>query len=158
MPDLTSASAARAAGVRMLVRRELSVAQVRERLARKGFGPAAIEAAISQLTAEGTLDDLRVARAVARTRAFVKRQGRSRVIRELGGIGIAREIAESVIAEVFGDLDESSLLEQALSRRLRGTASLADPGTRRKIYGALARQGFAPDAIMRAIRARAKSR
>jgi regulatory protein len=143
-------------GLRMLARRELSTAQVKERLARREFTPADIDDAVARLVAAGMLDDLRVARAVARTKASVKRQGRSRVVRELAVIGIPREIAERVIAEVFGDLDEDALLDQALSRRLRGTASLGDPATRRRIFAALVRQGFAPPAVLRAMRDRRK--
>ena len=149
-----SESDAYAAGVRMLSRRELSVAQVRDRLARRGFEAPVAEAAITRLREAGMLDDLRVARAVARTRANVRRQGRTRVIRELAVIGIPRETADRVIAEVFGYLDEESLLEQALERRLRGSVSLADPAARRRIVTALVRQGFAPDAIVRAMRGR----
>ena len=144
------------AALRMLARRELSTAQIRERLARREFTPADIDDAVSRLAATGALDDLRVARAVARTRANVRRQGRNRVVRELAVIGIPREIAERVIAEVFGELDEDALLEQALSRRLRGTMSLHDPAVRRRLVAALVRQGFAPSAIMRTMRARRK--
>ena len=140
----------------MLARRELSVAQVRERLGRKGFDAAAVQDAISRLAANGTLDDLRVARAVARTCATVKRQGRSRVVRELANIGISRDVAQQVIAEVFGDLDEPALLDEALSRRLRGSISLSDPAARRRVFAALIRQGFSPEAITRAMKQRAK--
>jgi regulatory protein len=138
----------------MLARRELSVAQVRERLGRKGFDATSVQDAVSRLVANGTLDDLRVARAVARTRANVKRQGRSRIVRELATIGIARDVAQQVIAEVFGDLDEVALLDQALSRRLRGSVLLSDPAARRRVFAALVRQGFSPEAISRAIRHR----
>jgi regulatory protein len=140
--------------LRMLARRELSVAQVRERLTRKGVDAAAVQDAVSRLVANGTLDDLRVARAVARTRANVKRQGRSRVVRELANIGISRDIAQQVISEVFGDLDEQALLDEALTRRLRGSVSLSDAAARRRITGALLRQGFSPGDIQSAIRKR----
>jgi SOS response regulatory protein OraA/RecX len=93
---------------------------------------------------------------VTRTRANVKRQGRSRIVRELATIGIARDIAQQVITEVFGDLDERALLDEALSRRVRGSVSLSDPSARRRVFAALVRQGFAPDAITRAMKDRAK--
>jgi regulatory protein len=140
----------------MLARRELSVAQVRERLGRKGFDTAAVENTLSRLVADGTLDDLRVARAVARTRANVKRQGRSRVVRELATIGISRELAQQVITEIFGELDERALLDEALSRRLRRSVSLSDPASRRRVFAALVRQGFSPEAIARAIQQQSK--
>ena len=54
----------------------------------------------------------------------------------------------------FGELDEGALLEQALERRLRGSVSLAAPAALRRILAALVRQGFAPGAIVRAMRRR----
>ena len=57
-----------ATALRMLARRELSTSQIRDRLKQRGFARDAIDDAVSRLTANGTLDDARVARAVARTR------------------------------------------------------------------------------------------
>jgi regulatory protein len=144
-PD--SSEAAWAAGVQMLARRELSASQVRTRLARHGYSPAAVEAALARLRASGTLDDARVARASATTRLQVKRQGRERVRRELAAMGIDRETADRAVAEVFGEADERALLERALERRLRTGMSLADPAVRRRLSGALMRQGFSAESI-----------
>jgi regulatory protein len=143
--------------LRMLARRELSTSQVRDRLRQRGFTREVIDDAVSRLTANGTLDDARVARAVARTRAHVKRQGRQRVARELALLGIPDQIAEAALSDVFGDLGEAALLEQALERRLRGRISLSDPAARRRIVAALVRQGFAPGAVMRAMRTRSRT-
>ena len=150
-------SSAYATALRMLARRELSTAQIRDRLKQRGFTRGAIDEAVSRLTSNGSLDDARVARAVARTRAHVKRQGRQRVARELALIGIPDQMTEAALSEVFGDLDEAALLEQALERRLRGRISLADPASRRRIVAALVRQGFAPGAVVRAMRTRSRT-
>ena len=150
-------ASAYATALRMLARRELSTAQIRDRLKQRGFTRGAIDEAVSRLTSNGSLDDARVARAVARTRAHVKRQGRQRVARELALIGIPDQITEAALSDVFGDLDEAALLEQALERRLRGRISLADPASRRRIVAALVRQGFAPGAVMRAMRTRSRT-
>src|SRR5215213_4826825 len=80
-PSEDTPAAAWAAAMRMLGRRELSTAQVRERLARRGWAETAIEPAIARLAASGALDAARVARACARTRAGLKQQGRDRVLR-----------------------------------------------------------------------------
>ena len=56
-PSQDTPEAAWAAGVRMLGRRELSIAQVRERLARRGWTETAIEPAIARLAASGALDE-----------------------------------------------------------------------------------------------------
>jgi regulatory protein len=145
-------------GVQMLARRELSVVQVRDRLSQRGYDEAAIDIAISRLQASGALDDGRVARASARTRAHVKRQGRERVLREIVALGIARDVAERAVAEEFGSVDERALLEQALARRLRGDMSLSDPAARRRVFQALVRQGFSAHAVAQVLRGHSRAR
>ena len=49
----------------MLARRELSEAQLRQRLARRQHDPDAIEEALTRLKAERSLDDERVAGIIA---------------------------------------------------------------------------------------------
>ena len=149
--------AAWAAAVRMLGRRELSAAQVRQRLARRGWTETAIEPAIARLSASGALDDARVARACARTRAGVKRQGRDRVLREIQALGVAADVARAAVDEVFGALDEGDLLKGALEKRLRGRMVLSDPAVQRRLYAALVRQGFDAHAVGRAIRERVRA-
>jgi len=148
--------AAWAAGVRALARRELSVRQLRERLGRTGWSGASIDAAIGRLTASGALDDARVARALARTRAGVKRQGRERVMREIQALGVARDVARAAFDDVFGTLDEQALLQRALDARLRGRVTLSDPAARRRLMAALVRQGFDADSVARIIRERSR--
>jgi regulatory protein len=155
-PVVDTPEAAWAAGLRALARRELSVAQLRERLTRMGWSTESINAAIGRLSASGALDDARVARASARTRAGVKRQGRERVVREIQALGIARDVARAAVDEVFGALDERALLQRALDKRLRGRATLSDPAARRRLRAALVRQGFDADAVARVIRERSR--
>ena len=155
-PSDNTPDAAWAAAVRMLGRRELSVAQVRERLARRGWTETAIEPALARLAASGTLDDARVAVACARTRAGLKRQGRDRVLREIQALGVSRDVARAAVDEVFGALDEGDLLRAALEKRLRSPLALSDPAVQRRLYAALVRQGFDAHAVGQAIRERAR--
>jgi len=155
-PDPDSAQAAWVAALRMLAGRELPAAAIRQRLRRRGFSPTAIDQSVERLLSSRTIDDARVARAVARSRAQIKRQGRGRILRELTALGIASDIAEEAVADVFGEVDEGTLLDQALERRLRGRVSLKDPAARRRVVAALVRQGFAPDAVIRAVRTRGR--
>jgi len=152
VPEPDSVAAAYSTGLTLLSRRELSVRQLHDRLVRRGYTPAAVDGALERLRASRVLDDARVARAFARTRASVKRQGRDRVLRELAAIGIARNIAADAVTEVFGALDEAALLNAALAKRLRRGVTLENPADRRRIIQALLRQGFSMDAIRRAIR------
>jgi regulatory protein len=140
----------------MLARRELSEAQVRTRLARREFEPDDIDAAITRLQGERALDDRRTALACARTEAHVKRHGRLRALRRLETLGIAREVARAAVTEVFGELDEDALIEQALERRLRHATSLKDTSVLRRVHRYLLAQGFDATRVNAAIRSRVK--
>ena len=144
-------------GLRWLARRELSEAQVRTRLARHEFESDDIDAAITRLRRERALDDGRTAMAFARTEALVKRRGRLRVLRQLGALGIAQDVAGAAVAEVFGELDEDLLIRQALDRRLRHDQSLEDPATIRRVHRYLLTQGFDATRVHAAIRSRTKN-
>lgn len=128
------------AGLAMLSRRELSTAQVRERLARKGFDRDAIEAALGRLRQAGALDDARTAQALAHRSAHVRLHGRLRAVRELEGRGIGRSLALSAVDAAYREVDEDELIERALARRLRGP--IDSPAALRRLYHYLVRQGF----------------
>ena len=128
-------------GLRLLAGRELSESQLRTRLERREFDDVDVDAAVERLRQEGALDDLRTARACARTEAHVKRHGRLRVLRQMHALGISRGIAQQAVAEVFADVDEDELLVRALEKRLRGTAPL-DNATARRVQRYLLAQGF----------------
>jgi regulatory protein len=151
------ARAAYAAGLAMLSRRELSEAQIRERLRRKDHPPDAIDAAIGRLKDVRALDDRRVALAAARTEAQVRSRGRGYVLRRLQYIGIASDTAEEAVNEVFGALDEQALLDRAIGRRLHGPgARIRDAAHFRRLLQQLIRQGFVPSKVIAALKARAK--
>ncbi len=128
------------AGLAMLSRRELSTAQVRERLSRKGFDSAAIEAALGRLRQAGALDDARTAQVLAHRSAHVRLHGRLRALRELEGRGIERDLALSTVDAAYREIDEDELIERALARHLRGP--IDSPVALRRLYHRLIRQGF----------------
>jgi regulatory protein len=139
-------------GLKLLARRELSVAGLRARLVDRDHAPDQIEAAIAHLLDTGALDDARVARAYARTAATVKGRGRLRVQRELHDMGIPRDVAAEALADVFGDLDERALIDRALKKKLRGRPRLTDRAEHARLYQFLMRQGFSPAAVIAALR------
>ena len=135
-------------GLRMLGRRELSEAQVRQRLARRGHPSDQIDAAVDRLRQERAIDDARVAEAIAHTETAVRRRGKLRVRRQIEQAGIAPATARHAIDEVFGGIDDEALLEEALARRLRGRDRPADEGEFRRLFRYLVGQGFEPDRVM----------
>ena len=141
----------------LLARRELAEAQLRTRLAKRRFNDDEIDAAMTRLRRERALDDRRTALACARTQVRIKHRGRARVVRHIEALGINRDIAREAVAEVFAELDENALLEQALDRRLRHGLSLSDPAVFRRVHRYLLGQGFDPGRVTELLRRRAKS-
>jgi regulatory protein len=134
--------------VKMLARRELSEAQVRERLARKAHDGPAIDAATARLREEGAIDDARVAEAIARRETSVRRRGKARVRVQIQRAGIDRDVANRVVDEVFGAIDEHALIDAALEKRLRGRETIAGDREFQRLYRFLIAQGFQPDQVM----------
>jgi regulatory protein len=140
------------AALKMLARRELSEAQLRQRLERRQHDPNAIESAITRLTADRSLDDERVAGAIARSETGLKKRGRYRVTRQIEAAGIAPSIARRVVEETFAAIDADVLLGEALARRLRGKARVEDEKEFSRLYRYLVAQGFEPDRVLALLR------
>ncbi len=141
-------------GLHLLARRELSEAQVRQRLARRRFEPEEIDAAIARLLEERALDDRRVATAIANTETRVRGRGRLRVKRQIEAAGINASLAQDAVDAVFGDIDSDALLSAALERRLRGRAAIADDREFQRLYRYLLTQGFDSDRVLALLRSR----
>jgi regulatory protein len=139
-------------GLKLLGRRELSVADLRSRLIDREHTPEATDEAIAKLLDTGALDDRRVARAYARTASKIKGRGRLRVTRELQAMGIARDVIAEAVAEVFSDVDERSLIDRAIQKKLRGGRKPSTMQERARLYQFLMRQGFTPAAVSAALR------
>jgi regulatory protein len=142
----------------MLARRELSEAQVRQRLIRKGYEAGEVDAAVERLVAERAIDDARVAEAIAHTETAVRRHGRLRVRRQIEQAGIAAATARRAIDAVFESLDDEALLSRALDKRLRGRDVVADEAEFQKLYRFLIGQGFDPERVLSALKKRKASR
>ncbi len=157
-PDRRDAGSARLLVMRLLVRRELSEHQARERLALRAFPPESIDEAIAALKEERALDDTRVARARARMELELKRRGPARAVQQIERLGIARDVAREAVAEVSASLDTGDLLQRALARRLPAGAPIPDRATFARLYRFLVGQGFASDQVMAVLRDRQKRR
>ena len=143
-------------GLTLLARRELAEAQLRERLARRKFEKDDVDAAVARLRRERAIDDRRTAVACARTEMRLKHRGRARVVRQIEALGIARDTARDAVAEVFAEVDETELLQQALDRRLRHGMDVSDPAVFRRVHRYLLGQGFDPGRVTALLRSRAK--
>ena len=138
----------------MLASRELSEAQIRQRLARRGYAPDEIDEAAARLKSERAIDDARVAGAIARTETSLKHRGRLRVRRQIEQAGIASEVARAALDATFEDVDDDQLLLAALGKRLRGDGAIEDDRVFRRLYRYLIAQGFEHDRVLRALTSR----
>jgi regulatory protein len=146
------ASSAYLAGLHLLARRELSEAQIRQRLARRGYATEDIDTAVTRLRDERALDDRRVASAIAHTETRVRGRGRLRVRRRIEAAGISAALAQDAVDAVFADIDPDALLAAALDRRLRGRATIEDDREFQRLFRYLSGQGFEHDRILALLR------
>jgi regulatory protein len=142
--DPSSEAAVRAVALRLLTVRARGAEDLARTLERRGFERPAVRAAIERLLSEGWLDDLAAARSVVRARAG--RYGRARIARELSVLGFSKETANAALGDEAGGAEQEALARafQVLWRRTEG---LEPAARRRRIGAALARKGFASDAI-----------
>ena len=142
----------------MLARRELSELQVRQRLARKGHEPGAVDDAVARLLDERAIDDARVADAIARTETAVRKRGKGRVRMQIERAGIATATAKRAADEAFDGIDDDALLDAALAKRLRGRDAVADDREFQRLYRYLVSQGFESDRALKALNLRRRAR
>jgi SOS response regulatory protein OraA/RecX len=82
----------------------------------------------------------------------VKGRGRLRVQQELQQKGIPRDIAAQALADVFGDLDERSLVARAVQKKLRRGPRPSTAAEHARLYQHLLRQGFSPAVVSAELR------
>ena len=146
--------AAYRAALKLLAGRELSEAQIRQRLLRRGFSSDAVADAVERLRQGGALDDERTAAMIARKEASVRHRGAVRARRAVEQAGISAAVARKVVGEIFSAIDSTALLEQALVKRLHGRTQFANLEELGRVQRYLIGQGFEPAAVRAALRAR----
>ena len=114
----TDPEAARAAAVSLLARRDFAGAELRARLAARGFAPDAAHEAVQGLMREGVVNDERYARNYVAYHAG-RGQGPVRIALLLRGLGVDAALAEAAL--------EDGPDWAALARRVRQTRFGARP-------------------------------
>ena len=140
--------------LQMLARRELSEAQVRQRLVRRGHPPDDVDETIARLREERAIDDTRVAESIARTQTSLKKRGKLRVRQHIESAGIAGATAKRAVDDLFAGIDDAALLEASLLKRLHGRERIADDRELQRLYRYLVGQGFDPDRVLAILRKR----
>ncbi len=134
----------------LLAVRQRSRREIERRLGRAGFPSEEIRVELVRLGQVGLIDDEAFARALAEHSVSTRKEGRRVVASRLRTAGIAQDIAEAVLDDVVGGEEErANALAAAKAVKL---SALQPDVAYRRLYGVLARRGYAPDVAARAAR------
>lgn len=138
----------------MLALRARSAAELRRLLLKKKEPADLVDPTIERLLRAGFLDDGSFARQFARSKLLGAGLSRRRVQQELARRGVARDVAESALADVVSEehVDEEDGLQRVAKKKLKSLERLEPAVQRRRLYAFLARRGYDSDDIARTLR------
>jgi len=129
--------------LRMLNRRDYSVAELSRRLQQKQVPPDQVESLVERCLEFGYLDDARYAEQRARS---LMRQGRAvgpRILVDLKQRGVDETTARAALEQARQELSDSDVLDELTERRFpQFDYGKADDRERRRVIHFLQRRGF----------------
>ncbi|HEX3743061.1 MAG TPA: RecX family transcriptional regulator [Bryobacteraceae bacterium] len=141
--------------LRLLAGRAHSSGELRQKLQRRTERAEDIDDILSRLKRDGYLDDRRYAESYAASRLAGDKFGRTRVIHDLRQHRVAPALAESTVAKVYQDVDESALIEEWVRRKYRTAEReglFADQKDLAAAYRRLVRAGFRTGEILKVLK------
>jgi regulatory protein len=138
----------------MLEARSRGVIELRRLLIKKGEPVADVDAAVERLRASGVLDDANFAYQLTRSKALGAGFSRRRIQQELAKRGVARDVSDAAIEQVFDaeGIETEASIERIARKKVRMLANVDAPTRKRRLYSFLARRGYDSDDITRALR------
>ncbi|MFE2658031.1 MULTISPECIES: regulatory protein RecX [unclassified Brevibacterium] len=144
---------AKKTALNMLAMRDHSSTELREKLAKRDFDPAAIDRLITKLERSNLLNDTEFARRFAKAQREGKKLSRSALRRQLSRKGIDEDTIVGVVDEVDGGAEgEESLARDVAEKKARSTRGLDHEVRERRILGMLARRGFSSTICLKVTR------
>lgn len=139
----------------MLAFRARSSAELARSLVRKGEPKELVDRAMRRLQEHGLLDDAAFAESFVRAKVLGARQSKRRVQQGLAKKGVARDVTDTAIATVFEEegVDQRAIVEKAARKKLRSLTKLEPAVRRRRLYAFLARRGYDPEDVRKAMEA-----
>lgn len=139
---------------RLLAARPRAVGELRQRLLEKEWTDAAtVDEVLARLTEYGYLDDAKFAQNYAEYQIRQKPVGRQRLRRELAQHKVSEETTQTVLDEVFREVSEENLLDEALAQRLRVKGRPQTPAAANNLASYLLRRGFRASLVWEKVRA-----
>jgi len=146
--EVTPERAAYAKALDLLSRRPHFRRQLADKLTRRGFDDAVVEAVLDRLQSHRYLDDRQTAHDFVEAKLARGPLGRRRLAADLAKRGAPREIADEVLADLLPDDDRAAAREAAEAWLARRRAPKPQA-----LAGHLERRGFSPAAIWSALEA-----
>ena len=131
------------AATRYLAYRPRSLAEMKSRLARRGFDEETLQAVLAKLKEQGLVDDAVFARYWAENRESFSPRSQRMTRLELQRKGVDREVVDSVV----GTIDDAESAYRAASTRLTSLRRLEETVFRRRLCDYLKRRGFGYEVI-----------
>jgi regulatory protein len=128
--------------------RPQSTQEIRQKLSKKDYEEAVIEAAIERMNQMGYLDDLAFARFWIESRSRSKPLGKQALRYELRQKGIADNLIRELLDEL---VDESAAAYQAAQGRIRRFRGSSQRDFKQKLGAFLQRRGFRYEAVNQAL-------
>jgi regulatory protein len=125
-----------------------TTSELKQRLGRKGFSPDIVSSTLQRLAELKMVDDAGFARRFAEDRINIGHKGKWRVRGELLKRGVDRKQIDEAISEAP---DETAAAKEVAAKYVSRNRRLEPDVLRRRLYALLARRGFSPDTIRRAI-------
>jgi regulatory protein len=137
----------------MLTFRARSARDLRRRLVQKGESAERVDRVIERLRELRLVNDADFARQLARSKVAAGASKR-RLHQELFKRGVAREVANEAVDEVFAEdgVSDADSIERVARKKWRTLAALEPMTRRRRLYAFLARRGYGSDEVSRIVR------
>jgi regulatory protein len=141
--------------LKLLGARDYAEKELRSRLSSRAAAETDIDHAVARLRELGFLDESRFARGKAEDAASRRLVGKRRILGELEGREVEKEVIERAVEDAYEGRDEAALALAHLETRLRNflrEGALEDEKTLQRAYGRLRRAGFRHADVVAALR------
>lgn len=135
------------AGLRLLATSPRTRQEVGRKLARS-YPPELVEQVLERLEGAGWLDDAGYAESYIRSH---RDYGARRLLAGLIRKGVDRNLAGAAVQAALGEVDAAEQARDVATKRLARMGEVDRATAQRRLVGFLARRGFGPDAIQRAL-------
>jgi regulatory protein len=140
------------AAQRALMRRPLSVSEMKKLLERRATSKLLAQGVLARLRENGMIDDSRYAKQFARQRTEIRRQGKFRITRDLRARGVPDSHIEAALAESADPEAERAAIRLRIQRKLKLTRGEVTDNKIASLYRSLLRAGFPSDSIRRELK------